>query len=217
MSFDRVANCYQWMEKIVFRTDLEKVRNFHLRLVRDAESILILGDGDGRFLKNISEIGTDAQIVSVDSSSEMIRLSQSRTHNTELDVRHVCQNFQDFEFSENFRPDLIFAHFFLDCFTEDEVILIVNRLSKSSLKSTKLVISDFFLPEKGSVSGIYRRILTYVMIRFFRLFCRISAKKLPNIPKIMRSTGWTCIAHKSLRDEFINSWVWELEGYSKRP
>ena len=42
MSFDRVANCYQWMEKIVFRTDLEKVRNFHLRLVRDAESILIL-------------------------------------------------------------------------------------------------------------------------------------------------------------------------------
>ena len=217
MSFDRVANYYQWMEKIVFRTDLEKVRNFHLSLVRDAESILILGDGDGRFLKNISEIGTDAQIVSVDSSSEMIRLSQSRIHSTELDVRHVCQDLWDFEFTENFSPDLIFAHFFLDCFSENEVILIVNRLSKLSLKSTKLVISDFFLPEKRSVSGIYRSILTYVMIRFFRLFCRISAKKLPNIPKIMRSTGWTCKAHKSLRDGFINSWVWELKGYSKRP
>ena len=216
MSFDRVANYYQWMEKIVFRTDLEKVRNFHLSLVRDAESILILGDGDGRFLKNISEIGTDAQIVSVDSSSEMIRLSQSRIHSTELDVRHVCQDLQDFEFTENFRPDLIFAHFFLDCFSENEVILIVNRLSKLSLKSTKLVISDFFTRKKVCFRNLSKH--TYICNdSFFRLFCRISAKKLPNIPKIMRSTGWTCIAHKNLRDGFINSWVWELEGYSKRP
>ena len=153
-----------------------KSRNFHLSLVRDAESILILGDGDGRFLKNISEIGTDAQIVSVDSSSEMIRLSQSRIHSTELDVRHVCQDLRDFEFTENFRPDLIFAHFFLDCFSENEVILIVNRLSKLSLKSTKLVISDFFLPEKRSVSGIYRSILTYVMIRFLGFFAEFLQK-----------------------------------------
>ena len=217
MTFNRVANSYQWMEKIVFLNDLEKVRNFHVSLVRDAESILLLGDGDGRFLEKISEIGTDAQILSVDSSSEMIRLSQSKIHNTRLDVRHVCQDLQDFEFTKNFKPDLIFAHFFLDCFTENEVFLIVNRLSKSCPKSTKLVISDFFLPGKGSVSGIYRSILTYIMIRFFRLFCRISAKKLPNIPKIMRSTGWTCTSHKSLKDGFINSWVWEIEGCSKRP
>ena len=217
MTFNRVANFYQWMEKIVFRNDLEKARNFHLSVVRDAESILLLGDGDGRFLEKISEIGTDAQILSVDSSSEMIRLSQSKIHNTRLDVRHVCQDLQDFEFTKNFKPDLIFAHFFLDCFTENEVFLIVNRLSKSCPKSMKLVISDFFLPGKGSFSGIYRNILIYVMIRFFRLFCRIPAKKLPDIPKIMRSTGWTCTSHKSLKDGFINSWVWEIEGCSKRP
>ena len=217
MTFNRVANSYQWMEKIVFRNDLEKARNFHVSLVRDAESILLLGDGDGKFLEKIFEIGTDAQILSVDSSSEMIRLSQSKIHKTGLDVRYVCQDLKYFEFTENFKPDLIFAHFFLDCFTENEVILIVNRLSKWCPKSTKLVISDFFLPRKGSFSGIYRNILTYIMIRFFRLFCRISAKKLPNIPKIMRSTGWTCTAHKSLKDGFINSWVWEVEGYSKRP
>ena len=47
MTFNRVANSYQWMEKIVFRNDLEKARNFHVSLVRDAESILLLGDGDG--------------------------------------------------------------------------------------------------------------------------------------------------------------------------
>ena len=89
MTFNRVANSYQWMEKIVFRNDLEKARNFHVSLVRDAESILLLGDGDGRFLEKISEIGTDAQILSVDSSSEMIRLSQSKIHNTGLDVRYA--------------------------------------------------------------------------------------------------------------------------------
>ena len=35
-----------------------------------------------------------------------------------------------------FKPDLIFAPFFLDCFTEDEVILIIDLISQWSTKTT---------------------------------------------------------------------------------
>ena len=34
------------------------------------------------------------------------------------------------------------------------------------------------------------------MIRFLG-FLQNFGKKLPNIPKIMRSTGWTCTAHRA--------------------
>ena len=217
MSFDRVANYYAWMEKIVFGNDLEKIRNVHLKLIDDAESILLLGDGDGRFLKKISETGADGLIVSLDSSSKMIELSRKRLQNTDLEVQYFCQNIKNFEKSESFKPDLIFAHFFLDCFTEDEVILIIDLLSQWSTKTTKIVVSDFFITKTNSISGTYQKLLTQTMISFFRVFCGISANKLPNIPKIMNSKGWNCISHKSLRNGFINSWVWQIKGYGKRP
>ena len=217
MSFDRVANYYAWMEKIVFGNDLEKIQNVHLKLIDDEESILLLGDGDGRFLKKISETGADGLIVSLDSSSKMIELSRKRLQNTDLEVQYFCQNIKNFEKSESFKPDLIFAHFFLDCFTEDEVILIIDLLSQWSTKTTKIVVSDFFITKTNSISRTYQKLLTQTMISFFRVFCGISAKKLPNIPKIMNSKGWNCISHKSLRNGFINSWVWQIKGYGKRP
>ena len=217
MSFDRVANYYAWMEKIIFGNDLEKIRNVHLKLIDDEESILLLGDGDGRFLKKISETGADGLIVSLDSSSKMIELSRKRLQNTDLEVQYFCQKIKNFEKFESFKPDLIFAHFFLDCFTEDEVILIIDLLSQWSTKTTKIVVSDFFITKTNSISGTYQKLLTQTMISFFRVFCGISAKKLPNIPKIMNSKGWNCISHKSLRNSFINSWVWQIKGYGKRP
>ena len=217
MSFDRVANYYAWMEKIIFGYDLEKIRNVHLKLIDDEESILLLGDGDGRFLKKISETGADGLIVSLDSSSKMIELSRKRLQNTDLEVQYFCQKIKNFEKLESFKPDLIFAHFFLDCFTEDEVILIIDLLSQWSTKTTKIVVSDFFITKTNSISGTYQKLLTQTMISFFRVFCGISAKKLPNIPKIMNSKGWNCISHKSLRNGFINSWVWQIKGYGKRP
>jgi len=217
MNFDLIAKHYNWIEKIIFRSDLEKVRRMNLALVKNAKSILLLGDGDGRFLEQVSLMGTDAFIVSVDSSAKMIDLSKRKLEKSALNVEFNCTKIEDFQPIESFKPDLIIAHFFLDCFTHDEVKLIIDRVSEWAAVNAKFVISDFLITKKTSFNKIYQKMLTKIMIRFFRLFCGISARLLPNIPKIMTSRGWNCLSQEGLKGEFINSWVWQIEGYAKRP
>ena len=217
MNFDLIAKHYNWMEKIIFRSDLEKVRSMNLALIKNAKAILLLGDGDGRFLEQVSLMGTDAFIVSVDSSAKMIDLSKRKLEKSALNVEFNCTKIEDFQPIESFKPDLIIAHFFLDCFTHDEVKLIIDRVSEWAAVNAKFVISDFLLTKNASFNRIYQKMLTKIMIRFFRLFCGISTRFLPNIPKIMTSQGWNCLSQESLKSEFINSWVWQIEGYAKRP
>ena len=217
MNFDLIAKHYNWIEKIIFRSDLEKVRRMNLALVKNAKSILLLGDGDGRFLEQVSLMGTDAFIVSVDSSAKMIDLSKRKLEKSALNVEFNCTKIEDFQPIDNFKPDLIIAHFFLDCFTHDEVKLIIDRVSEWAAVNAKFVISDFLITKKTSFNKIYQKMLTKIMIRFFRLFCGISTRFLPNIPKIMTAQGWNCLSQESLKSEFINSWVWQIEGYAKRP
>ena len=217
MNFDLIAKHYNWMEKIIFRSDLEKVRSMNLALIKNAKAILLLGDGDGRFLEQVSLMGTDAFIVSVDSSAKMIDLSKRKLEKSALNVEFNCTKIEDFQPIESFKPDLIIAHFFLDCFTHDEVKLIIDRVSEWAAVNAKFVISDFSLTKKTSFNRIYQKMLTSIMISFFRLFCGISTRFLPDIPKIMTSQGWNCLSQESLKSEFINSWVWQIEGYAKRP
>jgi ubiquinone/menaquinone biosynthesis C-methylase UbiE len=217
MNFDLIAKHYNWMEKIIFRSDLEKVRSMNLALIKNAKAILLLGDGDGRFLEQVSLMGTDAFIVSVDSSAKMIDLSKRKLEKSALNVEFNCTKIEDFQPIESFKPDLIIAHFFLDCFTHDEVKLIIDRVSEWAAVNAKFVISDFSITKKTSFNRIYQKMLTSIMISFFRLFCGISTRFLPNIPKIMTSQGWNCLSQESLKSEFINSWVWQIEGYAKRP
>ena len=217
MNFDLIAKHYNWIEKIIFRSDLEKVRRMNLALVKNAKSILLLGDGDGRFLEQVSLMGTDAFIVSVDSSAKMIDLAKRKLKKSSLNVEFNCTKIEDFQPIDNFKPDLIIAHFFLDCFTHDEVKLIIDRVSGWAAANAKFVISDFLLTKNASFNRIYQKMLTKIMIRFFRLFCGISTRFLPNIPKIMTAQGWNCLSQESLKSEFINSWVWQIEGYAKRP
>ena len=217
MNFDFIARHYNWIEKIIFRSDLEKFRSMNIELIKDAKSILLLGDGDGRFLEQVSKMGTEAQIVSVDSSAKMINLSKIRVKTSHLNVEFNCSKIENFKPSESFNPDLIVAHFFLDCFTYDEALLILDRITRWAAVDAKFIITDFSITEKMSFHTVYQNILTNIMICFFSLFCGISARILPNIPKIMTSSGWNCLSRKRSRHGFINSWIWQIEGYAKRP
>ena len=217
MNFDFIARHYNWIEKIIFRSDLEKFRSMNIELIKDAKSILLLGDGDGRFLEQVSKMGTEAQIVSVDSSAKMINLSQIKVKTSHLNVEFNCSKIENFKPSESFNPDLIIAHFFLDCFTYDEALLILDRITRWAAADAKFIISDFSITKKVSSHRVYQKILTNIMISFFSLFCGISARILLNIPKLMTSSGWNCLSQKRSRHGFINSWIWQIEGYAKRP
>lgn len=51
-SFDGLAPWYFLLEKLSFGNQLQKCRLSQLEELKDATSVLILGDGNGRFLES---------------------------------------------------------------------------------------------------------------------------------------------------------------------
>jgi ubiquinone/menaquinone biosynthesis C-methylase UbiE len=210
MSFDRIAHHYERTESIVFGKDLQRIRCSHMETFLDAESILLLGDGDGRFLKALLDSGCSAKIICVDSSQRMLKLAESLTKDSAYNVRFVFSKIEDYDLPDSFIPDVIGAHFFLDCFREDEILVILGRISGWSKEHTKLVISDFSIPEKRGFTRVIAKLLVWKMIVFFRTFTGISAYNLPKIEQLLSEMSYKCLKKETLRNGLICSWVWQL-------
>ncbi|MEE2808817.1 MAG: class I SAM-dependent methyltransferase [Verrucomicrobiota bacterium] len=210
MSFDRIARHYERLESIVFGEDLQRIRCSHMETFLDAESILLLGDGDGRFLKALLDSGSSAKIICVDSSQKMLKLAESVTKDLGGNVCFVFSKIEDFNLPDSFIPDVIGAHFFLDCFREDEILVILSRISGWCKEHTKFVVSDFSIPEKRGLTRFINKLLTWKMIVFFRTFTGISAHELPKIGQLLSKMSYRCLKKETLRNGFISSWVWQL-------
>jgi hypothetical protein len=77
-NFDSLARWYHTLELSTFGVKLESARFAHIKALSDCRDILLLGDGDGRFLKRLLKIAPNARIRSIDASAEMLRLAASR-------------------------------------------------------------------------------------------------------------------------------------------
>ena len=97
--------------------------------VEHARSVLILGDGDGRFTAELLGRNRSGQIDSVELSPRMLELaklrvgeetsSMGRLHFWNADARTMALPRQ---------YDLIISHFFLDCFIAEDLDLLVGRV-----------------------------------------------------------------------------------------
>ena len=78
MSFDVLAPYYRWMEFVLAGNKLQRCRTAFLSQVTRRKSVLILGEGNGRFLLECRCILHEAQITCVDASFRMLTLARKR-------------------------------------------------------------------------------------------------------------------------------------------
>ena len=112
--------------------------------------------------------------------------------------------------SETAALDVIGAHFFLDCFSDDEILVILGRIFGWCKEDTKLVISDFSIPKTNGLRKFIAKLVVWKMIVFFRIFSGISACELPKIGQLLSEMDYRCLKKETLRNGFICSWVWQL-------
>ncbi len=200
------------LERVVFGDRLQRARCAHMETFLQAKQILLLGEGDGRFLEALLAEGCRADIVCLDASTGMLDLAEKRTNGKANKVRFLAGDVRDFCLPQGFRPDVVGAHFFLDCFREEELVDIVGSIACGSMPGGTVVITDFKLPEGSRVRRLRGRLLIFVMLVFFRFFAGISARQLPDLSNFLAKLGWNC-RQKALFDHgFISSWVMELPG-----
>src|SRR3954468_3037624 len=93
MSFDVLAPHYRWMEFVSAGNQLQRCRTALLARVVSANNILILGEGNGRFLLECRRTFPNAKITVVDASAQMLARARQRLKGQGIDsdgIEFVC-------------------------------------------------------------------------------------------------------------------------------
>ena len=176
--FDKLAPWYHFLETISFGNQLQQCRISQLAELNAVKNVLILGDGNGRFLESLLKSTNNSEIESLDISRNMIELANTRITSlpNSSKVIFIHSDVFDWDFPK-FKYDLVVTNFFLDCFTYPELTNLIEKVSLSLKPEGKLIYGDFNVPNSFCKKTL-TSLLLFGMYLFFRIFTRISANSL---------------------------------------
>ena len=199
MNCDPIARWYRWLEYAAFGSALQRRRVAFLTEVADSERVLVLGDGDGRFLQRLLETNRSASIDYVDLSGRMLELARARCASDRVKFHQA----DALKFPLG-RYDLVCTHFFLDCLNEREAAELIGRVARVCRPGARWVVSEFREPApwaRGIVRGLYF---------FFRWTTGLRTRELVDHRPLLAQAGFTMSRCESARGELLVSEVWRL-------
>ncbi len=156
MSFDSLAAHYRWMEWLLAGRKLQRCRTAFLRRIHPPREVLLVGEGNGRFLEALLQAYPQARVTCVDASAAMLKKhARARLAAGGGDLSGVS-----FVHSDIFswaaprnKFDLVASHFFLDCFRPEEVDRIIDRIAAAAFPNAQWLLADFREPAAGPRAG----------------------------------------------------------------
>lgn len=206
MSFDRIAPHYRWLETAAFGSVLQEARTRWIEKIAEPERVLILGEGDGRFLNEFLRVHRNAAVDCVDASARMLELAHRHVRESVNQVRFFRENIISWTPSDSY--DLLVTNFVLDCFGQDEVNLIIRKLAQAAAPNAFLFLSDFSVSRKY-FSRLHAKIWLAVMYRFFRATTGIRAKRLVDPTDELDANGFVCLSRSHWRFGLVKSELWQ--------
>jgi ubiquinone/menaquinone biosynthesis C-methylase UbiE len=209
--YDRMARCYRWLEYAAFGSQLQTARVSMLNRLPSVENVLVLGDGDGRFLQQLCRARPACRVTSVDQSSRMLQLQRRRL--TDVNPR-PCVSFVRSDAKE-YQPekdqlDLLVTAFFLDCFTEDELSDMLPSWLTGVRPGGFLYYVDFCRPKSG-----WRRFRADcylgLMHSMFRWSTGLPNRRLIDLDAVLARQPMSLIASEELSHGLITARLYRVE------
>src|ERR1041385_2251666 len=213
MSFDALAPHYRWLEFTLAGQKLQRCRLAFLDRVTAAQNILILGEGNGRFLKELIGRVSNAQITCVDASAPMLSLARRRLERFGLHSKNIQFVHAD---ALRWEPpprlfDLLVTHFFLDCFRPEQIDLLIGKFSLVAAAQPLWLLADFQIPACGW-KGMRARAIHRLMYAFFRIATRLPARTLTPPDHFLESHGFVLRQRRVTELGLLHSDWWSRGG-----
>jgi ubiquinone/menaquinone biosynthesis C-methylase UbiE len=206
MNCNRIAPFYRFFEWGVFCGRLQEYRLAYLPAAKGKRHALILGDGDGRFTQVLTAHYPNLAIDSIELSAGMIAEAQKRVHAREH-VRIMQGDALQFPFPAA-TYDVVFTHFFLDCFTNRKVSELIHRLSGVLTPECAWVVSDFREASDG-----WRKLYTGIWLRtmywFFKCATGLETQSLPRYSRALEAAGFFKLREQVSKDGLLASELWQ--------
>lgn len=159
----------------MFGGQLQRSRTRLLDHLPPLNRILVLGDGDGRFLGELCERQPACKVTSVEQSAAMLDLQRKRCLDAGVSerVEFVRQDARQLDLSER-SHDALAALFFLDCFQGDELRKLLPQWLSLVRPGGWFLCVDFQYPAAG-----WKRLRAAVYLQLMHAFFRWQTA-LPN-------------------------------------
>lgn len=205
MSFDTLAPFYRVLELFTAGGKLQRCRTAFLGKIPVPRKILLAGEGHGRFLPECVKWYPEATIVMVDISARMLEIARRRVVSER--VEYVCEDFLDWN-GPSGEFDLIVTNFFLDCFPEDPLALVVAKLGMLATPEANWLLADFEIAPTP-LAGLRSRVIVGMLYAFFQSVCGLRAKKLVPPDKAMRTAGFSQVMRETYEWGLLKSEWWQ--------
>ncbi len=204
MNFDRVAPHYRWLETLAFGNQLQEARTAFVREIPSPRRVLILGEGNGRFVAEFVRAHPAAAVDCIEASERMIELAQQRVNAPQVHFIHA--NVRDTPLEAG-TYDLIVTHFFLDCFADAALCEVVEKLAAAATMDASWLLADFRLPNSGW-RRFHASLWIWAMYLFFRLTSEVQTQRLDDPSPCLRESGFECVRQQRSRFGMIKSELW---------
>ncbi len=185
-NYNTIAPFYDILKKIVFGNSLLNTECHFLKNVPENSRLIVLGCGTSEFLE-IIDTGLYKEIVCLDKSEGMCQKSSNRAEKLGLShkLKVINQDFLNFSDSETY--DFIAMPYFLDCQSDENIPLILQKAKSILDKEGHLIISDF---NKKRPNSLINNTLVKIMYLFFRISTGIPRKALPDYDLFIQNKDW---------------------------
>lgn len=209
MSFDLLAPHYRWIEGITAGGKLQRCRTTMLKSLPPPNSVLIYGEGNGRFLVELLRWFPSAQVTVAELSAEMIRLARGRVTRAGICAERVTFVHTD---ALTWQPpadafDLIVTCFFLDCFHEDQLMGLIPLIASAARPDARWLLADFQIASKGWRRW-RSRVIVWLLYRFFRVVTRLPGDRLVDPAPLLTAAGFIRTHHEEQDHGLLFADVW---------
>ncbi len=203
------------MELVLAGRTLQQCRTEFLGWTKAAKSVLILGEGNGRFLCEFLKTNEEAEVVSVDSSARMIEVSRGRLIRGGLDPARVrfirADALAPATTSWGCGPfDLVVTHFFLDCFRADQLEKLIPVIANQTSSRAAWLLADFRAPARGLAKARATAIL-WLAYRFFQIATALPARRLTAPDPFLQGQGFRLRDRRLRECGLLHSDFWSKE------
>jgi cyclopropane fatty-acyl-phospholipid synthase-like methyltransferase len=208
-NFDPVARPYRWLEYLSFGPMLERCRFCRIPQLANARRALVLGDGDGRFLAKLLAANPALHADVVDQSRAMLRLLQARVAAIGAGDRIRIHQTDAVAFQPEGQPyDLVVTHFFLDCFTGEEVLALVEKIRPCLSENACWLISEFAIPQ--GIAALAAKSAVASLYAAFRILTGLRTRNLPDYASVLIRSGFILENRRRFLAGLLVSELWSM-------
>ena len=165
--------------------------------------MLILGEGDGRFLQKLLSINSTARIDVIETSAVMLKLARERLSDEEARrVKFHLADARNWGFPEA-EYEAIVTCFFLDCFTPKTLADLMPRITASAKPGACWLLSEFEVP-----STVRSRAWLALMHAFFQAATNLEARQLGPFADLIAESGWENTRRVTFADGLMSAGTW---------